>query len=166
MPLSLSSGINQMLFGFLMQPDGMYLSHCVLSSDGNCKIYSTCDCTSLKCVFLHLTKKSERSIICLQRYKLKTILVSYPYTFIFTTKPDTHHGILMYRRVWKHTSAVYIVHKSKLARSPLLHTAVESFCTLRRPMFFILQGEEKGCGLCWPRSDQKWCIAGATCREL
>lgn len=49
MPLSPSSGINQMSFGFLMQPDGMYLSHCVLPSDGDCKPVLPRMCTVCLC---------------------------------------------------------------------------------------------------------------------
>lgn len=48
----------------------------------------------------------------------------------------------MYSRVWKHKAAAYTVHKSNLAQSPFLHPAVESFCTVHRPLFFFTRGRK------------------------
>lgn len=169
----------------------MYLSNCVLPSDGNCKphahvycIYQSGVCFCVRvgftafeeikknwqvlqiclhnslCFFIQICsafqvcRHAARIIMSPPISKLTEILVSSPYSFNFliyiygkTTQPDTYCGVLMYSRVWKHMAAVYTVHKSNVAHSPLLHPAVESFCIEHRPIFFYIQ--EKGKTLCF-----------------
>lgn len=55
---------------------------------------------------------------------------------IETTQPGTQCSVLMYSRVWKHKAAVYTVHKSNLAQTPLLHPALEPRTTVYRLLFF------------------------------
>lgn len=42
----------------------------------------------------------------------------------------------MYSRVRKHKAAVYTVHKSNKAQTPLLHPALEPFATVHRSLLF------------------------------
>ena len=201
MPHSLSSDINQMSFGFLMQPDGVCLSHCVLPSDGDCKqgLQRMCTARLCMCVFvcvyfcIYLKEMKDSTFYfeslysilsfsckgwCLEGKNFNTspniqlfknspnILASQKKNVfeskVGTTQPGTH--VYHVQQAMKTQGSSIDSTSIQSSREPFAISSSGAilYCT----QIVFLQGEEKRFGLCWPRSDQKWCIAGETSREV
>lgn len=101
MPLSPSANINLMLFGCLMPPDGAYLSHTSLPSDGNCQLYHAgvlytfyfagyCSSSWRRCT-LYVERKVQKILI------FATFL---HFLYIYMTKTTHPLPVLMNDSLW------------------------------------------------------------------
>lgn len=137
MPLSLSANINLMLFRCLMPPDGAFLSHTSLPSDGNCQLYRAGVLyTFYFAGYCSSSPPGEDAPYMWQKGSQRSRKFSFlPHSFIFFIyiydKDDPSPACVDVRQPLEHMAVIYTVHKSRGVQSPALHPAVESFCTVR-----------------------------------
>lgn len=106
---------------------------------------------------------------------LQNILVSYPHCFIFflfmcelKLHKMTHAVALWCTAGYENTRQLYtqyinlLKHRARCSIQPWSHSVLYTDQFLS----FSYTPRRERCGLCWPRPDQKWCIAGAASGEL
>lgn len=91
------------------------------------------------CQNFSMSPKTHLSQILQKKFLFLTRIVLFFFIYVWakTSQDDTCCGTVMHSRVWKHSAAVYTVHKSTQAQSPMQHPAVESFRTVQRPIPFL-----------------------------